>query len=103
MVMTAKNLNNWVKALLLLSCVVLECADLMTTNVILDHGLGELNPFMSLAQAWLGVWWFIPKLGLTFVMTLLLWRSKNLFNISLVVALCSTPVLNNLFVIAGMN
>ena len=75
----------------------------MTTNVILDHGLGELNPFMSLAQAWLGVWWLIPKLGLTFVVTWLLWRSNNLFNISLVVAFCFTPVLNNLVVIAGMN
>ena len=94
---------NWVKALLLLSSILLGCADLMTTNVILDHGLGELNPFMSLAQAWLGVWWLIPKLGLTFVMTWLLWRSNNLFNISLVVAFCFTPVLNNLVVIAGMS
>ena len=30
---------NWVKALLLLSCLIVECADLVTTNVILDHGL----------------------------------------------------------------
>jgi hypothetical protein len=94
---------NWVKALLLLFCMVLGCADLMTTNVILDHGLGELNPFMSLAQTWLGAWWLIPKLGATFVVTLLLWRSNNLYNVSLVVAFCFTPVLNNLFVIAGMN
>ena len=94
---------NWVKALLLVSCMVLGCADLMTTNVILDHGLGELNPFMSLAQTWLGVWWLIPKLGLTFVVTLLLSRSNNLYNISLVVAFCFTPVLNNLIVIAGIN
>jgi hypothetical protein len=95
---------NWVKTLLLLSSLLLGCADLMTTNVILDHGLGELNPFMSLAQAWLGVWWLIPKLGLTFVMTLLLSRSNNLYNISFVIALCCVaPVLNNLVVIEGMN
>ena len=94
---------NWVKALLLFSCIALGCADLMTTNVILDHGLGELNPFMSAAQTWLGVWWLIPKLGLTFVMTLLLSRSNNLFNISLVVAFCCAPVLNNLVVIGGIN
>ena len=94
---------NWVKALLLLSCIVMGCADLMTTNVILDHGLGELNPFMSLAQTWLGAWWLIPKLGLTFIVTSLLWRSNNLYNISLVVAFCCTPVLNNLVVIAGIN
>ena len=90
---------NWVKALLLLSCFLLGCADLLTTNVILDHGLSELNPFMRLAQTWLGVWWLIPKLGATVIMTLLLWRSKNLYNISFVVALCFAPVVNNLFVI----
>ena len=74
----------------------------MTTNVILNHGLGELNPFMRLAQTWLGAWWLIPKLGLTFVVMWLLSRSNNLYNIALVVALCSTPVLNNLIIIAGM-
>jgi hypothetical protein len=93
---------NWVKALLLLSCILLGCADLVTTNVILDHGLGELNPFMRLAQTWLGAWWLIPKLSLTFVVMWLLNRSNNLYNISLIVALCSTPVLNNLIIIAGM-
>jgi hypothetical protein len=34
---------NWVKALLLLSCLLVGYADLVTTNVILNHGLGELN------------------------------------------------------------
>ena len=74
----------------------------MTTNVILNHGLGELNPFMRLAQTWLGAWWLIPKLGGTFVVMWLLSRSNKLYNIALVVALCSTPVLNNLIIIAGM-
>ena len=94
---------SWVKGLLLLSCLVLGCADLLTTNVILAHGLGELNPFMSMAQASLGEWWLIPKLGLTLVVAWLLSRSNNLHNIALVVAFCSTPVLNNLIIIAGMN
>ena len=93
---------NWVKALLLLSCLIVEYADLVTTNVILSHGLSELNPFMRLAQTWLGAWWLIPKLSLTFVVMWLLSRSNNLYSISLVVALCSTPVLNNLIIIAGM-
>ncbi|QDW41822.1 hypothetical protein FFI89_007085 [Bradyrhizobium sp. KBS0727] len=88
---------------MLLSTIILGCADLLTTNVILNHGLGELNPFMSLAQTSLGEWWLIPKLGLTFVVMLLLWRSNNLYNIALVVAFCCTPVLNNLVVIAGIN
>ena len=92
---------NWVKALLLLSCLIVECADLVTTNVILDHGWTELNPFMRLAQTWLGEWWLIPKLSLAFVVIWLLSRSNNLYNISRV-ALCSTPAPNNLIIIAGM-
>jgi hypothetical protein len=92
-----------VKALLLLSCFVFGCADLLTTNVILDHGLGEANPIMAFAQTSLGEWWLIPKLGATIIVTLLLWRSNNLHNIALVVALCCTPVLNNIVVISGIN
>lgn len=95
---------NWVKALLLLFCLLLGCADLVTTNVILDLGMGELNPVMRLAQTWLGVWWLVPKLGLTLFVMCLLWRSKNVYNVALVVAFCSTPVLNNLLlIIAGTN
>ena len=93
---------NWVKALLLLSCLIVGYADLVTTNVILNHGLGELNPFMRLAQTWLGAWWLVPKLSLTFAVMSLLSRSNNLYKILLVVALCATPVLNNLIIIAGM-
>ncbi|MDH2385833.1 DUF5658 family protein [Bradyrhizobium sp. CER78] len=92
---------NWVKGLLLLFTLLLGYADLESTNVILNLGLGELNPFMQMAQTWFGVWWLVPKLGLTFVLTWLLWRSNNVYNIALVVAFCSTPVLNNLVIIAG--
>lgn len=92
---------NWVKASLVFSVLILGCADLLTTNRILDLGFSEANPFMQMAQAWFGVWWLIPKLGLTFIAMALLWRSKNLFNIAMVVAFCSTPVVNNLLIIAG--
>ncbi len=93
-----------VKAFLLLFCLLLGCADLVTTNMILNLGMGELNPVMRLAQAWLGMWWLVPKLGLTLLVIWLLWRSKNVFNVALVVAFCSTPVLNNLLlIIAGPN
>ncbi|WP_369722049.1 DUF5658 family protein [Bradyrhizobium sp. LLZ17] len=92
---------SWIKAFLLIFCLLLGCADLVTTNVILDLGMGELNPFMRLAQTWFGVWWLIPKLGLTFLVTWLLWRSKNVYNVALVVAFCSTPVLNNLILIVA--
>ena len=57
---------------------------------------------MRLAQTWLGAWWLIPKLSLTFAVMWLLSRSNNLYKISLVMTLCSTPVLNNLIIIAGM-
>ena len=93
---------NWVKALLLLSCLLVGYADLVTTNVILNHGLGELNPFMRLAQTWLGAWWLIPKLSLTFAVMWLLSRSNKLYHIAFAIALFSTPVLNNLIIIAGM-
>ncbi|UQR61097.1 DUF5658 family protein [Bradyrhizobium sp. C-145] len=93
---------NRAKALLLLFCFLLGCADLVTTNVILDLGMGELNPVMRLAQTWLGMWWLVPKLGLTLLVTWLLWCSKNVYNVAVVVAFCSTPVLNNLLlIIAG--
>ena len=92
---------NWVKALLLLSVLLLGCADFATTNRILELGFGEANPFMEMAQTWFGAWWLIPKLGLTYLVIALLWRSESLFRIALVVAFCSTPVINNLVIIAG--
>lgn len=92
-----------VKTLLLISILLLGCADLVTTNMILNLGLGELNPFMHIAQTWFGAWWLIPKLSLTFTVMWLLWRSNNPYNIALVVAFCCTPVLNNLLIIAGSN
>jgi hypothetical protein len=93
---------NRTKTILLFSAFVLGCLDLMTTNVILNHGMGEANPLMRLAQEWLGVWWLIPKLGLTLVVVGLLSRSKSVLNVAVVVAFLSTPVLNNLILIAGM-
>jgi hypothetical protein len=93
--------GNLAKALLVLSVLLLGIADLFTTNMILNLGLHELNPFMHLAQTWLGAWWLIPKLALTYFMMWLLWRSNNPYNIAIVVAFCSTPVLNNLVIIAS--
>ncbi|MGY3483140.1 hypothetical protein ACVW1C_001023 [Bradyrhizobium sp. USDA 4011] len=89
------------KTFLVLSVLLLGVADLYTTNTILNLGLGELNPFMHVAQTWLGPWWLIPKLGLTYFMMWLLWRSNNPYNIAIVVAFCCTPVLNNLVIIAS--
>ena len=92
---------SWVKGLLLLSCIVLGFADLLTTNVILELGMSEANPIMRLAQTTLGEWWLIPKLGLTFLAAWMLSLSNNLYGISAVVAFASTPVLNNIILIAA--
>jgi hypothetical protein len=95
------------KALLLLSRPLAGYVDLVTTNVILNHGLGELNPFMWLAQTWLGAWWLIPKLGLTFVVMKLLSRSDKLHHIAFAIA-CRLghrwpiPLWDILFIIDGI-
>ncbi|MBR0871269.1 hypothetical protein JQ633_12940 [Bradyrhizobium tropiciagri] len=92
---------SWVKTVLVLSVLLFGCADLITTNVVLSLGFGEANPFMHMAQTWFGAWWLIPKLGFTFLVMALLWRSKNLYNVALVAAFCSTPVINNLLLITS--
>src|SRR5947199_382909 len=84
-----------VKALLLLSCIVLGCADLLTTNVILELGMSEANPIMRLAQTSLGEWWLIPNLGTTFYRAWVPSLRNNLYGIYAVGAFASTPVLNN--------
>jgi hypothetical protein len=93
---------HWIKGTLLLTCLLIGYADLVTTNVILSHGLGELNPVMRFAQEWLGSWWFIPKLGLTFVVMWLLGQSNNYRQIALIVACVSTATVNNIFVIVTL-
>jgi hypothetical protein len=92
-----------IKALLLVSAFLMGYADLVTTNEILRLGMGELNPFMRLAQEWLGAWWFVPKIGLTYVVMWLLWHGKSERHIAYVVALLAAPVYNNIFVLAGAN
>ena len=93
---------DWIKGTLLLVCLLVGCMDFLTTNVILSHGLGELNPIMRLAQEWFGAFWFIPKLGLTFAVMWLLSKSKSHKSIALVVALVSTAVVNNIVIIAAL-
>ncbi|WLA80273.1 DUF5658 family protein [Bradyrhizobium elkanii] len=92
-----------VKAILVLSVLIFGCADIATTNRVLELGFYEANPIMEAAQAWFGAWWIIPKLAATFIVMALLWRAKNVYNIALVAAFLSTPVINNLLLIAGAN
>jgi hypothetical protein len=92
-----------IKALLLVSAFLMGYADLATTNEILRLGMGELNPFMRLTQEWLGAWWFVPKIGLTYVVMWLLWHGKSERHVAFVVALMAAPVYNNIIVLAGTN
>ena len=65
--MTEKQLRartSLLKAMLLVSALLMGYSDLITTNEILQRGMGELNPFMRFTQEWLGEWWLIAKLGL---------------------------------------
>ena len=94
---------HWIKAALLLTCLLVGYADLVTTNVILNHGLGELNPFMRLTQTWLGEWWVFPKLALTFVLMFLLNRSNNSRHIAFIIAFIAMPVINNAIIIASIH
>jgi hypothetical protein len=90
------------KKLLLLTFVIIEGADAWTTNILLSHGGGELNPFMALFQTSMGNLWVIPKMGLALVVASLLSRSKKPLHIAGVVAFCATAVVNNFIAIAGM-
>ncbi|MGY3588490.1 hypothetical protein ACVIGB_002551 [Bradyrhizobium sp. USDA 4341] len=91
------------KALLLVSALLMGYSDLITTNEILQRGMGELNPFMWLTQEWLGEWWLVAKLGLTYLVIWLLWHGNSERQMAYVVALIALPVYNNLFILAGAN
>lgn len=95
--------SSWPKTILVVACLLMCYADMVTTNKLLSHGLGELNPFMHLAQTWLGPWWVIPKLGGTFFATWLVFRGKTLRRGVIVLVLISLPVINNLLIIAGQH
>ena len=94
--MTEKQLRartSLLKAMLLVSALLMGYSDLITTNEILQRGMGELNPFMRFTQEWLGEWWLIAKL----------WRGKSERQMAYVVAFIATPVYNNLIILAGSN
>ena len=91
------------KITLMLVCFLFQIGDAFTTEIILSHGLSELNPIMALAQTWLGGWWLLPKLALACVMLWLLSLSKKPRHIAYVMILCAMPVYNNLIIIAGLH
>ena len=104
--MTEKQLRartSLLKAMLLVSALLMGYSDLITTNEILQRGRGELNPFMRFTQEWLGEWWLSAKLGLTYLVMWMLWRGKCERQMAYVVAFIATPVYNNLIILAGSN
>jgi len=104
--MTEKQLRartSLLKAMLLVCALLMGYSDLITTNEILQRGMGELNPFMWLTQEWLGEWWLVAKLGLTYLVIWLLWHGNSERQVAYVVTLIALPVYNNLFILAGAN
>ena len=104
--MTEKQLRartSFLKAMLLVCALLMGYSDLITTNEILQRGMGELNPFMWLTQEWLGEWWLIAKLGLTYLGRWLLSHGNSERQVAYVVAFIALPVYNNLFILAGAN
>ncbi|WP_245321158.1 DUF5658 family protein [Bradyrhizobium sp. NAS96.2] len=104
--MTEKQLRartSLLKAMLLVSALLMGYSDLITTNEILQRGMGELNPIMRFTQEWMGEWWLIAKLGLTYLVMWMLWRGKSERQMAYVVAFIATPVYNNLIILAGSN
>ncbi|TWB87099.1 hypothetical protein FBZ93_12328 [Bradyrhizobium macuxiense] len=104
--MTEKQLRartSLLKAMLLVSALLMGYSDLITTNEILQRGMGELNPIMRFTQEWMGEWWLIAKLGLTYLVMWMLWHGKSERQMAYVVAFIATPVYNNLIILAGSN
>lgn len=92
-----------IKKVLLVIFVLIEIADAVTTNIILSHGGGELNPFMHFAQTSLGNLWVIPKMALAYLIFWLLNRSNKPLAIAGVVTFCGIAVVNNLIAISEMH
>lgn len=73
------NLTNAVmKPILLLIFMGLQILDVLSTNLVLANGGWEANPLGVWAIANMGVWWWLPKLAVMLVCTLVMsrWRLR---------------------------
>jgi uncharacterized protein DUF5658 len=83
---------------LVLLVVLLQCADVVTTNRALTHpGVWEGNPLMAWCMECLGAFWWAPlKLGFVAYMLAALPFIRRTWPIALVAGLFAVLVVNNL-------
>jgi Domain of unknown function (DUF5658) len=86
------------KATLVLLVLLLECADVVTTNRALTHpGVWEGNPLMAWCMDCLGAFWWAPlKLGFVAYMLATLPLIRRTWPLALVAGLFAVLVVNNL-------
>jgi uncharacterized protein DUF5658 len=87
--------------IMLAAFVLIEVADLATTNAIIQRGGTEANPLMAWAMTSFGGAWVIPKLALVAIALCLLPRFKRLWHVAVAVGASAIPVASNLVVLAA--
>lgn len=83
--------------------LVVGILDAVSTNAGLLAGAVEVNPLMAYAQASLGPWWVVPKIGLQLITAaiVLLRPARTVFAcVGVVMAYNAVVVFNN-FALAG--
>jgi len=90
------NLTNGVmKPILLLTFMGLQILDVLSTELVLAKGGWESNPLGVWAIANMGAWWWLPKLAVVLVCTLVMTRWPVRY-IAPAVALMAIVVVSNL-------
>jgi hypothetical protein len=82
------------KRILLLAFVVLQLADVFTTQQVLAAGGWEANPVGVWAMTIFGPWWPVPKLVLMLACALVMTRWRTRY-VAPAVVLIAVVVLNN--------
>ena len=83
------------KRFLLAAILVLQALDVLTTNHVLALGGHEGNPIVQAGQAYLGAFWWLPKLAMAVVLIPVMdrWPVRKVVPIA---CLLSAVVINNL-------
>ena len=82
------------KRVLLLTLVLLQLADIVTTNTVLAAGGREANPVMASAMAGFGSLWWLPKLAVAITCALVLIKGRTRYAAA-AVAITLAPVVIN--------
>src|SRR5262244_485752 len=85
------------RLLLLILFIGLQVADVVTTDYALRiPGIWEANPLMALAQAKLGVIWWLPKLAVTAYLCAMAAAMRPCWPVIVVISFSGLVVLGNL-------